>query len=166
MTDSKNLIAGELDQYGETPTMTPLMLKLEKNRITSATELRPMEFLFRLFDKPCFPRRELVTLTGHAKSGKTLVTSMLMTLCVVEEVLAFKRSAATPGKGLRLLWFDTEQSDNSTQDILKNRIMPLYWRAKGKEATFPEQSLPQLSGQGDEDGTAETVAGPGPPRRL
>ena len=141
MTDSKNLIARELDQYGETPTMTPLMLKLEKNRITSATELRPMEFLFTLFGKPCFPRRELVALTGRAKSGKTLVTSMLMALCVADEVLAFKRSAATPGKGLRLLWFDTEQSDNSTQDILKNRIMPLYWRAKGKEAAFPEEML-------------------------
>lgn len=141
MTDSTNLIARELDQYGETPTMTPLMLKLEKNRITSATELRPMEFLFTLFGKPCFPRRELVALTGRAKSGKTLVTSMLMTLCVADEVLAFKRSAATPDRGLRLLWFDTEQSDNSTQDILKNRIMPLYWRAKGKEAAFPEEML-------------------------
>ena len=30
-----------------------------------------MEFLFRLFGKPCFPRGELVAITGKAKSGKT-----------------------------------------------------------------------------------------------
>ena len=141
MMDMMNLVAGELDHSGEASTMTPLTLELEAHRITSTTELRPMEFLFTLFGKPCFPRRELVAFTGRAKSGKTLVTSMLMALCVVDEVLAFKRNGEAPDGGLRLLWFDTEQSDNSTQDILKNRIMPLYWRAKGREEPFPEEML-------------------------
>ena len=141
MMDMMNLVAGELAHSGEASTMTPLTLELEAHRITSTTELRPMEFLFTLFGKPCFPRRELVAFTGRAKSGKTLVTSMLMALCVVDEVLAFKRNGEAPDGGLRLLWFDTEQSDNSTQDILKNRIMPLYWRAKGREEPFPEEML-------------------------
>ena len=36
------------------------------------------------------------------------------------------------------MWYDTEQSDNSTQDILRNRIIPLFHRAAGSDATFPE----------------------------
>ena len=38
------------------------------------------------------------------------------------DVLSFHRETDTP---LRLLWYDTEQSDESTQDILRNRIMTL-----------------------------------------
>ena len=42
-----------------------LMLKrLETRRITPDKELPKMEFLFHLFHKPCFPRGELVALSG------------------------------------------------------------------------------------------------------
>ena len=81
-----------------------------------------MEFLFRLFGRPCFPRRELVAITGKAKSGKTFVTSMLMACCNMRDVLSFHREHEPP---LRVLWYDTEQSDESTQDILKNRVLQM-----------------------------------------
>ena len=68
----------ELEHAGEETALSPQMLLLEKLRITPEKELPKMDFLFRLFDKPCFPRRELVAITGKAKSGKTFVTSMLM----------------------------------------------------------------------------------------
>ena len=152
------MISEELALAGETSGLSPTLLDLEKNRITSTKELPPIEFLFSLFDEPCFPRKELVAFTGRAKSGKTFVMSMLMVLCAVEEVLAFKRHTdktdkavvqttppdGTPpnlggeGEPLRVLWYDTEQSDNSTQDILRNRIIPLFHRAAGSDATFPE----------------------------
>ena len=114
----------ELAHAGEGTTLSPKMLLLEKMRITPEKQLEPMEFLFRLFDRPCFPRRELVAITGKAKSGKTFVTSMLM---------ARGASPLPPPKGggelmrngekpLKVLWYDTEQSDESTQDILKNRV--------------------------------------------
>ena len=64
---------------------------LESLRITSDKELPPMHFLFRIFGKPCFPRGELVAVTGKAKSGKTLFLSMLMACCVREEVLQVQR---------------------------------------------------------------------------
>ena len=96
------------------------MLLLEQLRITPEKQLKPMEFLFHLYGKPCFPRRELVAITGKAKSGKTFVTSMLMACCQSRDVLAFQRIGDEP---LRVLWYDTEQSDESTQDILKNRVM-------------------------------------------
>ena len=112
----------ELEHAGEETALSPQMLLLEQLRITPEKELPKMEFLFQLYDKPCFPRRELVAITGKAKSGKTFVTSMLMACCQNRDVLAFQRIGDEP---LRVLWYDTEQSDESTQDILKNRIMTL-----------------------------------------
>ena len=114
-----NQLDVELAHAGEETTLSPKMLLLEKLRITPEKELEPMEFLFRLFGKPCFPRRELVAITGKAKSGKTFVTSMLMACCNMRDVLSFHREHEPP---LRVLWYDTEQSDESTQDILKNRV--------------------------------------------
>ena len=110
----------ELEHAGEDTALSPQMLLLEQLRITPEKELPKMEFLFQLYDKPCFPRRELVAITGKAKSGKTFVTSMLMACCQSRDVLAFQRIGDEP---LRVLWYDTEQSDESTQDILKNRVM-------------------------------------------
>ena len=110
----------ELEHAGEETALSPQMLLLEQLRITPEKELPKMEFLFQLYDKPCFPRRELVAITGKAKSGKTFVTSMLMACCQSRDVLAFQRIGDDP---LRLLWYDTEQSDESTQDILRNRVM-------------------------------------------
>ena len=112
----------ELEHAGEETALSPKMLLLEQLRITPEKQLKPMEFLFHLYGKPCFPRRELVAITGKAKSGKTFVTSMLMACCQSRDVLAFQRIGDEP---FRVLWYDTEQSDESTQDILKNRIMTL-----------------------------------------
>ena len=136
----------ELQHAGEETELSPQMLLLEQLRITPEKELPKMEFLFRLFGKPCFPRRELVGITGKAKSGKTFVTSMLMaegsltslTPNPIPEQSSPTRSLSPKGEGnyqlplkrmreepLRVLWYDTEQSDESTQDILKNRIIPM-----------------------------------------
>ena len=189
-------IQAELACASSASGLSPSLLELEKNRITSQKVLPPMEFLFSLFDELCFPRRELVAFTGRAKSGKTFVISILMTLCVSREILTFKRIAGTntdlsdntdnsrtntnltnptnkkfsnspildPEKKdsidsvnsltkvqsvalqscskkeqpLRVLWYDTEQSDNSTQDILVNRIIPLFHRQMGPDEPFPE----------------------------
>ena len=123
MTDkiSRHLDA-EIAHAGETAAVSPLMLRLEQMRITSDMELPPMEFLFTLFGTPCLPRGELVGLTGKAKSGKTYVASMLMVCCLLRSVLLFSRQRE---EQLRVLWFDTEQSDQSTQDILKHRLVPM-----------------------------------------
>ena len=118
----------ELQHAGEQTVLSPQMLLLEQLRITPEKELPKMEFLFRLFGKPCFPRRELVAITGKAKSGKTYVTSMLMAEGVASPQPpptgggVLMRAGDTP---LRVVWYDTEQSDESTQDILRNRIMKM-----------------------------------------
>ena len=150
----KSQLDAEMKHAGEKTVLSPQMLLLEQLRITPEKELEPMEFLFRLFGKPCFPRRELVAITGKAKSGKTFVTSMLMAVggrtSPPNPLIPDQRSPTrrlSDGRGgmpearegsicqlplkriredpLRVLWYDTEQSDESTQDILKNRIMTL-----------------------------------------
>ena len=114
-----NLIAEELAKAGTDPE---LIAKLKKDRITADKKLPPMEFLLKLFDVPCCPRGELVAFTGKAKSGKTFVMSMMMAAASAAEALAFHRTTFEP---LQVLWIDTEQSDQSTQDILRNRLIPM-----------------------------------------
>ena len=96
--------------------------QLESRRIRPDTQIPEEEFLFRLHARPCFARGELVGLSGKAKSGKTFVCSILMALCFRNQVLSVER--IEPSR-LHVLWYDTEQSEESTQDILKHRIMPL-----------------------------------------
>ena len=124
MKDEKEMaqLDAELAHAGEETSLSPKMLLLEQMRITPDKQLKPMDFLFRLFGKPCFPRGELVAITGKAKSGKTFVVSLLMVCCMIRDILFFHRESE---EQLRVLWYDTEQSDESTQDILKNRIVPM-----------------------------------------
>ena len=112
-----------------------MLNRLESHRITPDKELPEMEFLFRLFHKPCFPRGELVALSGKAKSGKTFVSSILMALSFRSQVLSVERIEA---QQLHVLWYDTEQSEQSTQDILRNRIIPMSGMA---EDQFPMDSF-------------------------
>ena len=130
--DANKQLDIELAHAGEETSLSPQMLLLEKLRITPERQLPKMDFLFRLFGKPCFPRRELVAITGKAKSGKTFVTSMLMANSLQTHpsryTLPLKREREEP---LRVLWYDTEQSDESTQDILKNRIMKMHDSGNG-----------------------------------
>lgn len=93
--------------------------RLEARRITPDSVIPRREFLFLLYGTPCFPRGELVALTGKEKSGKTFVVSMLLALCVKGEVLRFARCGTDV---LRAVWYDTEQSEESTKEILVERI--------------------------------------------
>ena len=120
--DAAHLIRSELYLAGISCEQEQRLQQAERRRITPHTQLPPMEFLFRLFGKPCFARGELTGLSGKAKSGKTFVSSILMALCFRSQLLSVERIEP---KRLHVLWYDTEQSEESTQDILRNRIIPL-----------------------------------------
>ena len=104
--------------------------QLEKLRITSSSEIPPHEFLYTWNGVPCFARGELVAVTGKAKSGKTYLNSILMAAAGLEPAL----NAGLTDKGhflglerirekpLRVVWIDTEQSADSTHEILRDRI--------------------------------------------
>lgn len=111
---------------------------LETLRVTSSKKLNPIEFLFRVNGKPCFPRGEVDLVSGKAKSGKTTLLSMLMACCGRDEVLEIQRpfddaEDTWECKPIRCLWYDTEQSEQSTQEILKDRILKF---APGTEELF------------------------------
>lgn len=115
-------LAGELSQAGKAAPSTESDDELLKHLITPAKRLPPMRFLFKFNDTPCMPICELVADTGKAKSGKTMFMSMVMACALNGEQLALQRNDDRP---LKVLWFDTEQSEQSTQEILVDRILPM-----------------------------------------
>ena len=123
MKDELNLVEEELSQAGMSSEMSKKLVELDQHRITSDTAVPAEEFLMRMFGKPCFPRRDLTTITGAEKCGKTNFTSMVMAGAIgSQEVLALERAEELP---LRVLWYDTEQSMASTKQIMTDRIYPL-----------------------------------------
>ena len=125
------LLQADAALAGTDDALRQRLSRLAQRRITPEKELPPMDFLFNLFDVPCFPRGELVGLTGRAKSGKTFVTSMLMAEAAAPQsssehgnirIPQLRRRRQSP---LRVLWLDTEQSEESTQDILRHRLLPM-----------------------------------------
>ena len=121
-----NLATGEVK-------ITEDLIKLDSFRITSESEIQPKEYTMEFLGRPCFPRKDLSVFAGVAKTGKTFVTSMLMAAATTSEedpnVLALKRIRKEP---LKVMWYDTEQSLETTKEIMVKRI------AKMVGGTFPD----------------------------
>ena len=124
-----NLIKSSLPLMGQAATPSAKKIismkdldELQSGRITPEMELPPMQPLFSIHGVPCFYRGELTADCGKAKSGKTTFLSILMAATIKRQTLALERLTDEP---LKVLWIDTEQSQQSTQEILKERIMPL-----------------------------------------
>ena len=126
MNQEADLIGGALQQAGEPTTITPELIKLDSDRITSDSEAPEEVFLYEFCGTPCFPRGDLTTVTGPAKSGKTYFVSMLMAAG------ASAKQSDDDGGGqtlmrireepLKVLWYDTEQSRYTTKRILVDRV--------------------------------------------
>ena len=133
-------------QAGEPTTISPSLLQLDGYRITTESHLKDEDFLFRLKGQPCLPRKDLTAITGQAKSGKTVLISMLMAACVKQQerrVLDIERIREEP---LRVMWIDTEQSLQSTQGILRGRVWGLI--QEGNETPPRPLGTPPLEGAG------------------
>ena len=120
---------GALQQAGEPTVITPELVKLDSDRITSDTDAPEEVFLYKMCGTPCFPRGDLTTVTGPAKSGKTYFISMLMACAVRHEVLGLERIREEP---LKVLWYDTEQSRYTTKRILVDRVGRMMDEVRGK----------------------------------
>jgi len=131
-------ISEALTHAGESSAVSPTLARMFQRELTPDMQLPPMEFLMRLFGEPCFPRRELVAITGRAKSGKTFVMSIIMLMGVIDRILQFERDGKEP---LKVLWFDTEQSKQSTLDIIQNRIVEMFHRKVDPDTPFPNECL-------------------------
>ena len=73
MTENKTKVTEELSKAGETSLITPLLLKLDKLRIVSTSDIEDEDFLFNINGKPCLPRKDLTVITGQPKTGKTML---------------------------------------------------------------------------------------------
>lgn len=127
MTEQKSLVLEELSYAGEASEITPELIELDQCRITSESKLPDEDFMMELYGKKCFPRKDLTTFTGPAKSGKTFWTSILMACCAKaadseRKVLELQRIREEP---LKVMWYDTEQSKQTTKNILANRIFKM-----------------------------------------
>lgn len=107
--------------------------QIAARRITPDTAVHSHDFLYLWGDRPCFARGELVALTGKAKSGKTYVCSLLMALAQKQQLMGLRRKQAEP---YSVLWIDTEQSEDSTQEILCQRIAQLIEEPINNEQFF------------------------------
>ncbi len=136
MDNPRDLILASLN--GEACTVTPEMLRLDGYRLTSETDVPEEEFLFRHFGKPCFPRKELTSIAGPAKSGKTFFTSMVMACCIRLQVMSLERVRKEP---LRVMWYDTEQSRNTTKEILAKRIGRMIGHKEPTGREFPDEQF-------------------------
>ncbi len=119
MKTANKILEEELPLAGQASPVTPQLMKLDGYRITSETEVPEEEFLMRMYDKPCLPRRDLTAVTGMEKCGKTFFTSMLMACCAQRQVLELERIREQP---LKVMWYDTEQSRQSTKTIFTDRV--------------------------------------------
>lgn len=118
-----NLVRSDLSDMGNAPSGNKrLRERLAECRITTDTELPPLEYLFQLFDVPCFYKGELTAVCGKAKSGKTLFLSMLMATAFKPANPKVPNLRLQSEQPLKVLWIDTEQSAQSTQEILTQRI--------------------------------------------
>ena len=121
-----------LQHAGEPTTVTPEVVELDKDRVTSDTEVAPEEFMIEFNGTPCFPRCDVSVFTGMSKTGKTFVTSMLMACGVSEQVLGLRRTTKKP---LKVMWIDTEQSLATTKRILTDRVGGMI------EGEFPDEQF-------------------------
>lgn len=89
--DKRQLIMDELSKAGTDAVLEARLKQLEVHRISAETAIKPKQFLFRMFGTPCFPRGELVAITGKKKCGKTFLCSILMTLCSRRHYMSMSR---------------------------------------------------------------------------
>jgi KaiC/GvpD/RAD55 family RecA-like ATPase len=126
MNQEADLIGGALQQAGEPTTITPELIKLDSDRITSDSEAPEEVFLYEFSGTPCFPRGDLTTVTGPAKSGKTYFVSMLMAAGASAKPFDDDGGGQTlmriREEPLKVLWYDTEQSRYTTKRILVDRV--------------------------------------------
>ena len=136
MTSNKNMVSEDLSKAGEASVITPLLMELDKLRIVSTSDIEDEEFLFHIKGKPCMPRKDLTVITGQAKTGKTVLISILMACCARRQeqggLLGIERIREQP---LKVMWVDTEQNPQSTQYILKKRVRRLV------DGDFPEDQF-------------------------
>ena len=105
---------------------------LEKCRINRHTQLAEQKFLLEINGVKCFPRGDLVAISGKEKCGKTTVCRMLATAMLRGEYGGIKARE----ENLRILWIDTEQAKTSTRSVSRAIDMMCGFEPEGLQLFF------------------------------
>lgn len=95
------------------PEWDEILQHLEKCFIDRDTQLIEQKHLLEIHGVKCFPRGDLIAISGKEKCGKTTACRILATALLRGEYEGI-RALET---GLRILWIDTEQARLSTRTV-------------------------------------------------
>ncbi len=86
---------------------------LQKCSVSRHTQLAEQKHLLEINGVKCFPRGDLVAISGKEKCGKTTICRILTTALLRGEYDGIKARE----ENLRILWIDTEQAMISTRSV-------------------------------------------------
>ena len=95
------------------PEWDEIQQRLEKCFIDRDTHLIEQKHLMEIHGVKCFPRGDLIAISGKEKCGKTTACRILSTILLRGEYEGFR----SLDSNIRILWIDTEQARVSTRTV-------------------------------------------------
>ena len=100
-------------QLSSHPEWDEIQQKIEQFFIDSNTQLEERKHLLEIDGIKCFPRGDLVAISGKEKCGKTTACRIIATALLKGDFEPIKAVE----NNLRILWIDTEQARISTRSV-------------------------------------------------
>jgi len=114
LTDDLSLNESDFVQI-HNPEFEQILKSIEKYRIRSNTVLPDMRHLLQIGGIKCFPRGDLVAISGKEKCGKTTDCRIMVSALLKGEYMGVKALE----KNVRILWIDTEQANLSSRAVCR-----------------------------------------------
>ena len=107
MSNQKLEIEQQMEKAG-TQSITPTFIRLDGTRVMLSDKMKSEEFLLKINGTPCFPRCDVSSISGGAKTGKTTLITLLI-LCALlcnkfMEKLGFSRVSEIYARFLEKWW--------------------------------------------------------------
>ena len=97
------------------PMWDKIKAKLEHMRIRAGTQLPEMKHLLNINGVNCFPRGDLVAISGKEKCGKTTDCRIIVSALMKGEYMGVKALE----KNVSVLWIDTEQASQTSRAVCR-----------------------------------------------
>ena len=97
------------------PLFEKILEQITKYRIRSRTPLAEMKHLLNINGINCFPRGDLVAISGKEKCGKTTDCRIIVSALLKGEYMGVKALE----KNVSVLWIDTEQASQTSRAVCR-----------------------------------------------
>ena len=125
----KQLDAKEVSAH---PEWDEIQARLAQHLIRSDSDLPNQKFLIEIDGVKCFPRGDLVAISGKEKCGKTTVCRILSAILLRGEYEGYRALE----NNLRILWIDTEQAKTSTRTVCRGIDLMCGFNATDDQIRF------------------------------